>query len=302
MFRGPRTWVWNGLTRWLTSEPHTGSEHLSDFERLRFEIRPTDVLLVEGRTRVAYIIKSITLSTWTHSALYIGRLSEIEDPETRALVEAHYDGPSNEPLVIEAELGEGAIVSPLRKYHRFHVRICRPAGLSHRDAQAMIRYAAEQLGLGYDIRQILDLARFMFPYSLLPRRWRSSLFQHNAGKPTHTVCSTMIASAFHSVHFPIMPLLVHDDAGNLKMFQRNLKLFTPRDFDYSPYFNIIKYPMLALDELAVYRNLPWDEDGAMCNDIRECLDLISHQSSGSRGSGVQSVNLLTDLTEGLAPT
>ncbi|MGD8498673.1 MAG: YiiX/YebB-like N1pC/P60 family cysteine hydrolase [Chromatiales bacterium] len=301
MFRRLRAWVWNGLTRWLRSEPHGGGEHLSDFERLRFEIRPTDVLLVEGRSRVSYIIKSITLSTWTHSALYIGRLSEIEDPKTRALVEAHYDGPDSEPLVIEAELGEGTIVSPLRRYDRFHVRICRPSGLSHRDAQAVVRYAAHQLGLRYGVRQILDLARFMFPYGLLPRRWRSSLFQHNAGEPTHTVCSSMIASAFHSVHFPILPLLVHDDAGELKMFQRNFKLFTPKDFDYSPYFNIIKYPMLAFDELAVYRNLPWDKNGAMCNDIEDCKGLIAQQSSESRAP-VQSINLLAALIQRLAPT
>ncbi|NNJ96604.1 MAG: hypothetical protein HKP12_05535, partial [Gammaproteobacteria bacterium] len=49
------------------------------------------------------------------------------------------------------------------------------------------------------------------------------------------------------------------------------KLITPSDFDYSPYFDVIKYPMLDLDDLAVYRKLPWDRTGVHCNDIGDCF-------------------------------
>lgn len=298
MFRRLQSWVWRRLTRWLTEETSAPSEHRSDFDRLRYEIRPADVLLVEGRSRVSHIIKTITLSNWTHAALYIGRLSDLESPRLRTLVEAHYDGDPREPLLIEALLGEGTRVAPLAKYRNHHLRLCRPTGLSRRDAQAVMLRAAEQLGLDYDLRQILDLARFMFPYHLLPRRWRSSLFQHNAGPPTHTVCSSMIAGAFHSVRFPILPLFVRDAAGEVELFQRNLKLFTPRDFDYSPYFDIIKYPVFSFDELAVYRNLPWNEDGVMCSDLAECLQVAAQRRDRRPEStgGLQSVNLLHRLS------
>jgi len=38
---------------------------------------------------------------------------------------------------------------------------------------------------------------------------------------------------------------------------------TPKDFDYSPYFEIIKHPYLGLDDVAAYRALPWNEEGAI---------------------------------------
>jgi hypothetical protein len=296
MYRRLHAWLWTRLTDWLTAESTTAHENLSDFDRLRYEIRPADVLLVEGRSRVSYIIKTITLSNWTHSALYIGRLNEIESPKTRSLVEAHYEGDPSEPLIIEALLGQGTIVAPLRKYRSYHVRVCRPSGLSRRDLQTVLHYSARQLGLSYDVRQILDLARFMFPYHLLPRRWRSSLFEHNAGDPTRTVCSTMLAAAFHSVHFPVLPILVHDDDGQVRLFKRNLKLFTPKDFDHSPYFDIIKYPLLAFDELAVYRTLPWSPDGLTMNNIEECNAYLQAEARRkSAPTAVQKVNLLSAL-------
>ena len=268
MAQGFSNWLWTRLTQWLVYEPPGVSEHLSDYDRLQYEIRPADVLLVEGRSHVSEIIKLITLSNWTHAALYIGRLHDIEDPDTRRYV-LDYLGPDTdpgEPLVIEALLGEGTIVSPLSRYETYHVRICRPKGLSHRDAVAVIRHAASRLGSDYDLRQILDLARFLFPYGILPRRWRSSLFQHNAGGPTRTVCSSMIAEAFHSVHFPILPVLTQDEQGKLHLLKRNHKLYTPADFDYSPYFDIIKYPLLGFDELAIYRALPWDRGGIAADE------------------------------------
>ncbi len=82
-------------------------------------------------------------------------------------------------------------------------------------------------------------------WTLVPRRWHSTLFEHNAGEPTHTVCSSLIASAFQSVDFPILPLIQKDEAGNYRLFRRNPKLYVPRDFDYSPFFEVIKCPLLA---------------------------------------------------------
>jgi hypothetical protein len=76
----------------------------------------------------------------------------------------------------------------------------------------------------------------------------------------------MMAEAFASVHFPIRPVLHQDDNGNLVLYRRNTKLITPSEFDYSPYFDVIKYPILDLDDLAVYRKLPWDRTGVHVSD------------------------------------
>ena len=257
---GLRSAIWRRVTAWLNHEPPRHDTPPCDFERLSYEIRAGDVLLVEGRSRVAQVIKSITLSNWTHAALYMGRLHEIDDPRMRERVREHYPAAADEQLLLEALLGHGTIVTPLTEYSGDHLRICRPTHLERRDAQAVINYCADRLGTDYDVRQLLDLARFLVPYGILPRRWRSSLFTHHVGAPTRTVCSTLLAEAFASVHYPVLPILREDDRGGLRLHKRNFKLFTPSDFDYSPYFDIIKYPMMSFDDLAAYRRLPWDPE------------------------------------------
>ena len=248
------------LTHWLTRDRPPAQTPLCDFGRLRFELRPCDVLLVEGRSRVADVIRLITQSPWTHSALYLGRLYDIRDPRLRVKVEAHFEGDPGEQLILEALLGEGTVVSPLSKYQHDHVRICRPDGLSADDAQQVLGHVITRLGTGYDLRQIMDLARFLVPWSIFPRRWRSTLFQHNVGSATRTVCSTLLAEAFMEVDFPILPFIDRGEDGSLTLFKRNPKLFVPRDFDYSPYFSIIKYPFLGMKDIGIYRRLPWDRE------------------------------------------
>jgi hypothetical protein len=254
------------VSDWLTKEGPPPHSPFCDFKRLSYELRPGDVILVEGRSRVSNVIKQITQSPWTHSALYIGRIYDIRDPQLQQRVRMAYQGDLNEQLMVEALLGQGTIIVPMSKYRKDHVRICRPTGLMPEDAQQVMAHAIDHLGLDYDVRHLLDLARFFFPWTILPRRWRSSLFEHNAGTPTRTVCSSLLASAFNSVDFPILPFIDRDDDGSVRFFKRNPRLFTPNDFDYSPYFDIIKYPYLGLDELSVYRRLPWSEEEILYND------------------------------------
>jgi len=270
-FNKIRDFFWNEIVTWLTYEGDNPKYPLSDFDKLRYELRPGDVLLVEGRSNVSDIIKAVTQSIWTHSFLYIGRLHDIDDLDVRKRIEKFCTCEPDEQLIIESMLGQGTIVQPLDKYNGEHLRICRPRSLTRQDAQRVTNYAVYQLGTDYNVRYVMDLARFMFPYWWIPKRWVSTLFEHNAGRPTKTVCSVMMAEAFASVHFPIRPVLHQDDNGNLVLFRRNTKLITPSDFDYSPYFDVIKYPLLGLDELAVYRKLPWDRSGVHCNDIGDCF-------------------------------
>lgn len=245
-------------------EPFEGFP-LCDFERIRYEVRPCDVLLIEGRSRVSRTIQSITQSSWTHSCLYIGRLHDVDDLQLREKLKQHFKGEPNVQLVIEGYVGKGTIASPLNNYETDHIRICRPRGLSRKDAQTVMAYAINQLGVDYDVRQILDLARFLVPWSILPRQWRSSLFDYKVGRSAKTVCSTMIAEAFCSINFPILPLIKRHEETGIEMFSRNPKLITPRDFDYSPYFEIIKYPFIEIAEGGIYRQLPWNVEGKLHN-------------------------------------
>ncbi len=265
--------LWRRITDWLTREenprgisPCDRATSLCDFERLRGDLRPGDVLLVEGRSRMSEVIKLVTQSPWTHAALYVGRLHDIRNRTLRNLIVQYYDSDFSEQLIIEALLGQGTRITPLSKYKNTNVRMCRPSGLSPADAQRVIAFAASRLGTDYDVRQLLDLARFFFPWTFLPRRWRSSLFEHNAGGPTRTVCSCLLAEAFGAVDFPVLPFIARRENGALCYFRRNPRLFTPRDFDYSPYFQTTKYPILGLDAVGLYHQLPWSPERQLYSD------------------------------------
>lgn len=284
MLRDLMNWLNNVAIKWLTRDSPPPETPLCDFNRLGFELRIGDVILVEGRSRVSEVIKIITQSPWSHAALYIGRLYDVRDADLRSVIEYHYDGDPEDQLIIEALMGRGTIISALDSYNRDHLRICRPEGLSPGDAEAVVAYGAKHLGWDYDMRQVLDLARFFFPWALLPRRWRSSLFQHNAGNPTRTVCSTLLAEAFGSVDFPILPFIDRSGDGHLRFFKRNPKLFAPRDFDYSPYFSIIKYPYLGIGDVGLYHRLPWSDAGVYDDqqaDFRPTPAAAQHESDDS---------------------
>jgi hypothetical protein len=65
--------------------------------------------------------------------------------------------------------------------------------------------------------------------------------------PSRAICSTLIAETFQSIHYPILPRIekktvmsdYHYSVTEI-LHIRHHSLFTPRDFDVSPYFRIIK--------------------------------------------------------------
>jgi hypothetical protein len=262
---------------WLSHEIDTARAiPLSDFSRISNEVRLGDVLLIEGRSRISRIIRAVTLSPWTHAVFYMGRIADIEDNELRTAVQTRYPDYDSEQLVIESVLGKGTVLTPLKDYHKEHIRICRPRALTEKDAQQTLVFLLHRLGVDYSIRHILDLARFLFPWGLLPRRWRSSLFNHNADVPTKQICSSLIAEAFNSVKFPILPLIKKLPDGKIEFILRNPRLYTPSDFDYSPYFEVVKYPFIELSEHSVYRELPWNQEGLLSNDEEDLFIPPSH--------------------------
>lgn len=261
-----KNWIVKKVTDFLTAERFKLNGHpLCDFNKLNEEVRAGDVILIEGRSRLSNVIKTITLSRWTHSALYIGKLKDIKDKEMRAMARVHCKHCEEGPFIIEALFGYGVILSPLSIYKDHNIRICRPKYISPHDAWQVIYYSITNLGKLYHTRHIIDIGRFFLPYSLLPKRYRSTLFEHKISESSKTICSTMLAEAFARVQYPILPMLKKDENGNLKWFKRNSRLFVPSDFDISPYFDIIKYPFLG-DDVTLYKNLPWDKENVVFDD------------------------------------
>jgi hypothetical protein len=202
---------------------------------LRAAVRPGDVLLVEGNTRVSSGIKYLTQSTWSHAALYVGDALGTRTAEDEAL------------SLLEVDMVEGVWAVPLSKYTAFHTRICRPIALTAEDTQRVIAYALSRLGQTYDLKNMFDLARYLLPMPPLPSRWRRRIMALGSGDPTKSICSTLIAQAFQSVGYPILPDMIrrHSDPGaddhNREILTiRHYSLYTPRDFDISPYFDVVK--------------------------------------------------------------
>mgnify|MGYP001167020003 FL=1 len=253
------SWLQQMITRFLNAEPHHPDRitPLSDVSALIREAQRGDVILVEGQSRVSDVIRWVTLSPWTHAALYIGTINELPGSKLQEEIQKFYEGSLDEPLVIESFLGQGTIVQPVSVYEKKHLRLARPKGLKRVDALRVTEYAVSRLGALYDVRQIFDLLRFLFPWFIVPRRWRSSLFHRNSGPNTRTVCSTMIAEAFGRAQFPILPLVVRLEDGTSRFYRRNPKLCTPSHFDYSPYFEIIKYPLTSEAVSMGYEQITW---------------------------------------------
>lgn len=255
------------IDNWLTFEPPPVEMMPYDFNRLKYEIKPGDVLLIEGRSRVSTIIRTITQSPWTHAAFYIGRPIDIEDENLRRLIHDHIDVKEHTRLIVEDLLDKGTVVTSLNAYHEHHMRICRPIGITPSDLHQVISYIIRAIGHPYNVRQLLDLARFLLPWSILPRRWGSSLFRTSTGEPESGICSSLIAEAFASVQFPVLPYVRPHAEEGLEVFQRNPYLYSPKDFDNSPYFEIIKYPLFNPEEpLPYYRRLPWTKSKLLHHD------------------------------------
>ncbi len=225
-------WIGSLVARQL-AKPTSGYEPYAAArpELVAVTIRPADVLLVEGRrSKINSAIRYLTQSTWSHAALYVGLGAQLGE----------IDG---EPLVlVEAELGKGVIASPLSKYASFNTRICRPVGLSAEDRSKVVKYATDRIGHDYDLKNIIDLMRYFLPQPPVPASWRRRMIALGSGEPTRAICSSLIAQAFESVGYPILPDVsrVDDQSRREILHIRHHSLYAPRDFDVSPFFAIVK--------------------------------------------------------------
>lgn len=203
-------------------------------------LHKADVILVEGNLRISTVIKYLTQSTWSHSVLYIG------------------DG-----LCIEADMLLGVRRFPLAELASYHIRVCRPLSLTPEDEDLLVRHAQSCIGRQYDLKHVFDLARYMVPLPV-PRSWRRRAIALGSADPSRAICSTLIAESFQVVRYPILPdppattpltQVAHAKVKEIHHIH-NTGLFTPRDFDISPYFQVIKPDM---PERFNHHDLVWAE-------------------------------------------
>ncbi|PJB69950.1 MAG: lipo-like protein [Alphaproteobacteria bacterium CG_4_9_14_3_um_filter_47_13] len=216
----------------------------SDVSKLKKCLRPADILLLEGNLRISVAIKYLTQSTWSHAAFYAGSLDGTDDPN----------------CLIEADTLHGVTAVPLSKYAGQHTRICRPIGLTEEDAQKIIGFMSDKIGMTYDMKNAFDLMRYLLPQPPVPAHWRRRMLALGSGDPTRAICSTLIAQAFQYIQYPILPDIssIKGDDNSVReiLHIRHHSLFTPRDFDISPYFQIIKPTIEANFD---YKKLEWSE-------------------------------------------
>ena len=236
------------FTAWLDRTVEADGPPATDPQHVLKSIRAGDVVLVAGRTRMSRFIRFLSGCPWTHVALCLGRSEEYTTPTPPCaiLIARASDRDPKEPVLIEALLGRGTVLTPLRRYRAHAVKICRPSNLSEQQVGRVIRFAVRYLGFDYDLRHILDLVRLAVPLPSFAQRWRSSLFDPDYVASRRCICSTLLVQSFTSVAHPVVAVAApHSYAAYKASLEVNPRLATPRDFAGSPYFEYLEFPPIA---------------------------------------------------------
>ncbi|BAP89025.1 putative uncharacterized protein [Burkholderiales bacterium GJ-E10] len=253
------------LATYLSAPRHVhGTGAAPPIEQLQQTLQPGDVLLIEGNSRISTAVKYLTQSTWSHAALYVGS--------------APFGGNPAGPCFVEADLVDGVRSVGFEEFAGLPVRVCRPVGLTETERSQVAEYAIARIGHRYDLRNVVDLVRYLFPTPPVPLQFRRRILALGSGDPTRAICSTLIAQAFQSIRYPVLPIvslrpsISPDCPGCVEeiLRVRHHSLFTPRDFDVSPYFEIVKP---GLSENFDFRVLRW-EDGTAPSTSVELMDAV----------------------------
>ncbi len=261
-----REWLVRRMIAYLTQPlPQYERRGWNDPDSLRRRVRKGDVVLVDGDQRVSAIIKYLTQSSWSHSALYIGDELLAAGGAMREQALEQF-GDEAQHLMVEA-LPEGVVAAPLVKYVDYNLRVCRPLRLRAEHLRRIMDEAVAAIGWRYDLRNLLDLARYTIPVGVVPNRWRRTALHFGSGQPTEVICSSLIGRIFQQVRYPVLPTVSfpegrkpphlprrgvlnrvfgHESPVFTGLFRmRHPTLLTPRDFDLSPYFDVVKFNVVA---------------------------------------------------------
>jgi hypothetical protein len=225
---------------------------INNMDNLYRVIRKGDIILVEGNSDISRMIKLLTQSSWSHSAIYVGdELVRKGDNPGEALIGQF--GVDAGHMLVEAFTGTGVTAAPIRKYQDFNIRVCRPFGIQPQDIDSVISDVIGNLGKQYDHRNIIDLGLMLLPPLFNPFKKRTIHACLGNCNEFQVICSGMIARAFQRVGYPIIPALgpiPMDAAGQqhnpygASLIMRHYSQIMPKHFDISPNFQIIKFNII----------------------------------------------------------
>ena len=131
---------------------------------------PGDVLLMDGNTRGAALVRRVTRSAWSHVAMYVGPLEDGPDPR----------------CVVEADVAAGVRAVRLSELTGFTVRVLRPRELDDAGRRRLTDWVVSRIGYAYDLAHAWLLAMKLLRLPVGPRGTSATRF----------ICSTLLAQAF----------------------------------------------------------------------------------------------------------
>jgi hypothetical protein len=177
-----------------------------------------DVLLSEGNTRVAALVKCVTQSSWSHVSMYVGPLE---------------DGP--DPLcIVEADIAAGVRSIRLSELNALQVRVLRPIGMNDTDRYRLADWVVNRIGSEYDLDHAWVLGRSLLRLPLSMRLRSPPIAMANSA--TRFICCSLLTHAFALIGYPISPVQERVGRGNVMVDHRYL---TPGDFERASVLQVV---------------------------------------------------------------
>ena len=195
-----RARVARALARYL-AQPVSRPAASGDVLALSELLRPGDVLLTEGNTRAAALVRRVTHSPWAHVSIYVGPLEAGDDPR----------------CIVEADISAGVRAVPLSEFKGQQTRIVRPLGLNETDRQLLADWLVGHIGAPYDLAHAWALGR-RFLKLPAPRTMMQDAKRF--------ICSSLLVQAFLVVGHPILT--------------SQARYIVPRDFASAAGFELVQ--------------------------------------------------------------
>jgi uncharacterized protein YycO len=190
------------LERYL-AEPVGRPAASGDVLALAGLLRPGDVILTEGNSRAAALVRRVTRSPWAHVSVYVGPLEAGGDAR----------------CIVEADISAGVRAVPLSEFKGQRARIVRPLSLTDTDRQRLVDWLVAHIGCPYDLTHAWALGR-----SLLNMPAPRTMVQD----AKRFVCSSLLVQAFLVVGHPIAA--------------SEARYVVPGDFEGAAGFEVVQAP------------------------------------------------------------
>jgi hypothetical protein len=182
------TRLFNALALYLAQPVKRDNPSVTpDLQNLAAVLIHGDVLLTDGGTRIAALVRRVTRSPWAHVAMYVGPLESGADPH----------------CIVEADIAAGVRAVRLSELSGLRVRVLRHRGLDDVERRRLADWVVSRIGGQYDLAHAWALGRKLV---------RLPLASDSAPGPvaitqgaTRFICSTLLAQAFLLAGYPIVP-------------------------------------------------------------------------------------------------